>query len=222
MLMAFFDFLNPTSAPLIERSTERMVSMLETSATMFEAATSCLLDNQDLSIDLKALDDTVNAGEREIRRSVLEHMAVNPADDLSHGLLLLSVVQDAERCGDLTKSIAKAAALADAPRTGRHVERLRALRDRVGAQFPRAITALRDGNAEAARSVMAAHDEMKGEVGSFLQDLAAADDLSLNAGVALTLSSQYIGRVSSHLSNIASAVAMPFDLVRSSPSAAAA
>ena len=220
--MAFFDFLNPTSAPLIERSTERLASMLETSATMFEAATSCLLDNRDLSIDLKALDDTVNEGEREIRRSVLEHMAVNPSDDLSHGLLLLSIVQDAERCGDLAKHIEKAAALADAPRTGRQVERLRTIRDRIGAQYPRTIAALRDGDANAARGVMAVHNEMKGEVASFLQDLAASDDLSLNAGVALTLSAQYIGRVSSHLSNVASAVAMPFDLVRSSPAAVAA
>ncbi|MEO0558561.1 MAG: PhoU domain-containing protein [Bacteroidota bacterium] len=220
--MAFFDFLNPTSAPLIERSTERMVSMLETSKTMFEAATGYLLDNQDISIDLKALDDTVNAGEREIRRSVLEHMAVNPSDDLSHGLLLLSVVQDAERCGDLAKSIAKAADLAAAPGMGRQVERLSNLRDRVVSQYPRTITALRDGDAEAARSVMTAHDEMKGEIGAFLQDLAAADDLPLDTGVALTLSSQYVGRVSSHLSNIASAVAMPFDLVRNSPSAAVA
>lgn len=220
--MAFFDFLSPTTAPLIDRSTERMVSMLETSATMFEAATGCLLDNQTLDLDLKALDDTVNDGEREIRRAVLEHMAVNPADDLSHGLLLLSVVQDAERCGDLAKSIAKACAMAEAPRTGRHVEQLRALRDRIGAQYPRTILALREGDADAARGVMAVHDEMKREIGAFLEGLAAADDLTLNAGVVLTLSAQYIGRVSSHLSNVASAVAMPFDLVRSSPSAVAA
>jgi len=220
--MAFFDFLSPTAAPLIDRSTERMAVMLETSATMFEASTSYLLDNQDLTIDLKALDNTVNDGEREVRRSVLEHMAVNPSDDLSHGLLLLSVVQNAERCGDLAKSIAKAAALADAPRTGGHVETLRAIRDRIGAQYPRTIVALREGDADAARGVMAVHDEMKSEVGAFLQGLAAADDLTLNAGVVLTLSAQYIGRVSSHLSNVASAVAMPFDLVRSSPSAVAA
>jgi phosphate uptake regulator len=220
--MAFFDFLSPTAAPLIDRSTERMAAMLETSATMFEAATTCLLDNQSLTLDLKSLDDTVNDGERAVRRAVLEHMAVNPSDDLSHGLLLLSVVQDAERCGDLAKSIAKACALADAPRTGRHVEQLRAIRDRVAAQYPRTVVALREGDAEAARGVMAVHDEMKGEVGTFLQTLASANDLTLNEGVVLTLSAQYIGRVSSHLSNVASAVAMPFDLVRSSPSAVTA
>lgn len=222
MLMAFFDFLNTSSAPLIERSTERLASMLETSATMFDAATSCLLDNQDLTLDLKALDDTVNDGEREIRRLVLEHMAVNPSDDLSHGLLLLSVVQDAERCGDLAKSIAKSAGLSDAPRTGRHVDRLRTLRDHIAAQYPRTIAAVRQDDAESARSVMAAHDEVKADVASFLQDLASADDLSLNQGVVLTLGAQYIGRVSSHLSNVVSTVAMPFDLVRNSPSAAAA
>ncbi|GAB5536391.1 MAG: hypothetical protein Rubg2KO_26400 [Rubricoccaceae bacterium] len=220
--MAFFDFLSPTAAPLIDRSTERMAAMLATSETMFEAATSCLLDNRTLDLDLKALDDTVNDGEREIRRAVLEHMAVNPAEDLSHGLLLLSVVQDAERCGDLAKHIAKACAMAESPRTGRHLEQLRVIRDHVSDQYPRTITALRDGDADAGRAVMEAHDAMKGNVGAFLETLASANDLTLNEAVVLTLSAQYIGRVSSHLSNIASAVAMPFDLVRSSPSAVAA
>ena len=218
--MALFNFLSSTPAPLVDRSTDRLAVMLETASTMFEAATSCLLDNRDLQLDLKAMDDTVNDGEREIRRSVLEHMALNPADDLSHSLLLLSVVQDAERCGDLGKSIAKASAMADQPRTGRHVSGLRAIRDRIATMYPKAIAALREGDARTAADVMATHDQIKREVADYLQALAAADDLSLNEGVVLTLGAQLIGRVSSHLSNVASMVAMPFDLVRNSPQAA--
>ena len=218
--MAFFNFLSSTPAPLIDRSTDRLATMLETASTMFEGATSCLLDNHDLHLDLKSMDDTVNEGEREIRRSVLEHMAVNPADDLSHSLLLLSVVQDAERCGDLGKSIAKASAMAEQPRTGRHTEALRAIRDRIATMYPKAIAALRDGDAGQAGDVMATHDEIKREVANYLQALAASDDLSLNQGVVLTLGAQYIGRVSSHLSKVASMVAMPFELVRNSPQAA--
>ena len=218
--MAFFDFLSPTAPALIERSTQRLVDMLETAETMFAASTRCLLDNEDVGIDLKALDDTINDGEREIRRSVLEHMAVNPVDDLSHSLLLLSVVQDAERCGDLAKSLAKASALAERPRTGRHVDALRRIRDHVTAIYPKTVQTLREGEAGPGREVMGAHQRMKGDVAHFLNGVASADDLTLNEGVVLTLGAQTIGRVSSHLSNVASAVVMPFDLVRSSPQAA--
>ena len=220
--MRLFPFFETTPSPLVAQSQSRLAAMLDTSATMFREATGCLLDNRPVAVDLKALDDTVNAGEQAVRRSVLGHMAVNPTDDLALGLVLLSVVQDAERCGDLAKSLTKTAALAERPRMGAHVDRLRALRDRVAPQFDRTARALRQSDAGLAAEVMAKHHEVKREVGDVLVALAAASDLDANAAVVLTLAAQHVGRVSSHLSNVASALAMPFDRVRNAPEAVAA
>ena len=220
--MRLFSFFETAPSPLVARSQSRLAAMLDTSATMFREATGCLLDNRPVAVDLKALDETVNEGEQVVRRSVLQHMAVNPTDDLASGLVLLSVVQDAERCGDLAKSLAKTAALADRPRMGAHVERLAALRDRVEPQFERVVRALRESDAALAAEVMAEHHEVKREVGDLLVALAAADDLDANEAVVLTLGAQHVGRVSSHLSNVASALAMPFDRVRNAPEAVAA
>ncbi len=215
--MKLFNFLSDRRPPLVEQSLQNLGGMLETAGEMFAAATAYLLENEALTMDLSAQDEKVNAWERAIRRAVLEHMAVDPRDELTLSLLVLSVVQDAERCGDLAKSIAKAADLADAPRMGRHVEALRAIRDRVQALFPQARSAFLAADATAARRVMEEHDALKKEVTHYLKELASADDVTPNLAVVLAVASRMVGRVSSHLSNIISSVVMPFDQIRRSP-----
>ncbi|MFN3597956.1 MAG: PhoU domain-containing protein [Rubricoccaceae bacterium] len=212
--------LNLFASPRPSRLTESMNelgTMLGTAADMFGAATACLLDNAPITADLPAMDATINAGEQRIRRALLMHVAEDPRDELRLSLLVLSIVQDAERCGDLAKSIAKVAALAARPRMGAYVDALRPLRDRVEAMFPRTRAAFLDADAESARLVMLEHNRLKKDNAAFLQRLAAAPDVSSNEGIVLALGSRMIARTSSHLSNIISAVAMPFEQVRRSP-----
>ena len=196
--------------------------MLDTSADMFDAATAHLLDNEPLAVDLGAMDDRVNRGERDVRRMVLEHLAVSPQDDLSWSLLLLSAIQDAERSGDLSKSLAKTAALADSPREGEHVDTLRGIRADVRKMFGQTGKAFTKGDAKAARKVMKMNAEMKARVTELLGAIASDGTLTPNAATVLALSARLIGRMASHLSNVSSAVALPFDLVRRAPQKKAA
>ena len=215
--MQFFSFITGAKPPLIERSLRDLGAMLDTSARMFEASTACLLDNEPVTVDLAALDDVVNDHEQAIRRAVLEHIAMDPRAETALSLLLVSIVQDAERCGDLAKSIAKASNLADAPRMGPHVDALRPVRDRVLGTFPRVREAFIRGDTRVARAVMDEHARTKTDVAGFLDRLAGADDVTPNLAVVLAVASRMIGRTSSHLSNIISAVALPFDQVRNAP-----
>ena len=216
-MMKMFNFLTERRPALVEQSLGDIGVMIDRASEMFAAATGCLLENESLKVDLSELDEEINAREQKIRRSVLEHMAIDPRDELVLSLLLVSIVQDAERAGDLTKSLAKAAALAEAPRMGTHVEALRSIRDQVQALFPKARAAFLAADSEDARVVMEAHDRLKQEIAVYLERLAAADDLSANLGIVLALGARMIGRTSSHLSNIISSVAMPFDQIRRSP-----
>lgn len=216
--MNFFSFLTGSRPPLVDRALNELGMMLDVADTMFAAATNCLLDNENLHIDLAEQDEKVNQGEMTVRRAVLEHMVSDPKVETSFSLLLVSIVQDAERCGDLAKSIAKASDLADGPRMGRHVDALRPIRDRVQATFPRVRRSFIVGDAGVGRAIMEEHDQTKQDVADFLRDLAAADDLTSNEAVVMAIGSRMIGRTSSHLSNIISAVALPFDQVRNSPS----
>ena len=212
--MKLFNFLSDSKPPLIAQSVNDLVAMVDRASDMFKAATAYLLDNESLQVDLRAMDEDINMRERLIRKAVLEHVAVNPQLELSFSLLMVSIVQDAERMGDLAKSLARAAALADAPRMGAHVGALSEIRDRVQGMFPLARKAFVDGDREGAHRLMDLHVTVKDDVGQFLDTLAHSDDVSPNQAVVLGISARMIGRVSSHLSNIISAVALPFDQVR--------
>lgn len=215
--MQFFRFLTGSRPPLIVRAVEDIAAMLDTSAEMFSEASSCLLDNQPVSVDLAALDERVNEGEQSVRRAVLEHVVAAPQDETSFSLLLVSVVQDAERCGDLAKTLAKVSDLADAPRMGDHVQALRVVRDRVRDAFPRARRAFVQGDSAEARVLMDLHARTKKDVADYLRAVTADDTLSPNEAAVLAMAARIIGRVSSHLSNVISAVALPFDQVRNAP-----
>ena len=127
---------------------------------------------------------------------------------------MLSTIQDAERSGDLSKSLAKTAALAHAPRQGEHVKTLRGIRDDVRKMFDATQKAFAKGDAARARKVLKQNAEMKARVAEFLETIANDETLTPNAATVYALSGRMIGRMGSHLANIASAVALPFDLVR--------
>lgn len=213
-----FSILTGARPPLVDQSLTDLGVMLDTADSMFAAATNTLLDNENLNVDLSAQDETINELEQSIRRAVLEHLLSDPREELALSLLLISIVQDAERCGDLAKSIAKAADLSASPRMGRHVDALRPIRDRVQSAFPRVRRSFIVGDARAGRPVMDEHIQTKSDVAEYLAELAAADDVSSNEAVVLAITARMIGRTSSHLSNIISAVALPFDQVRNAPS----
>ena len=215
--MQLFSFLTGQKPPLITQSLKGLAGMLATAEEMYAAATASLLDNEALELDLSAMDESINAREAQIRRSVAEHVASDPRDQLALSLVLVSIVQDAERCGDLAKSLAKTADMAAHPRMGPHVEALRPLRDRVQATFPRVQAAFLSSDTEAARAVMEENDQTKAQTAAYLQRLAAAEDLSPNLAVVLAVSCRMIGRTGSHLSNIISSVALPFEQIRRSP-----
>ena len=212
--MGLFDLFSEGAPPLVEEAFENVTNMLSDGHQMFESSTAFALDNEILDDDLSAIDKNINQYEQELRRSLLEHLTVNPEREMVFSLKLISIVGEAERIGDLAKSIVKAGRLAQQPRMGRHVEPLRDMRDRILKMFELAKSGFVDEDPEAARTLMTMHERIKDDTTAYLTQLADADDLSANAGIVYALLARLLSRVSSHLSNIASSVAAPFDQIR--------
>lgn len=212
--MGLFDFLRGAQPPLVRQALRDVKQMLDVGQRMFGAATATLLDNEVLDVDLKVLDADINRCEQDLRRVVLEHLTVAPDRELVFSLKLISIVQEAERIGDLSKSLGRNAMLAQRPRSGPFVSRLRSLRDRIGGMFEDTRRGFVEGDERCAQALLLKHDRNKAEVADLLCEMAASDDLTVNEAVVLALSAQMLSRISSHLANISSAVTGSFEHLR--------
>jgi len=210
-----FDRLFGAKAPsvLLDAAFEDVRSMLHQSERMLEMALAALLDNQPLEVDLEDMDDTVDESERMVRRSVLEHLAFKPRQDLVASLILVSMVQDAERIGDFARGIAELVPLARARREGPFAHRLRSAADRLKPLFGLCEEGFLQDDAAKAREVMQTATAVKADLMRLNADVAASD-LSADMAVVYSGAARILRRIGSHLSNIASTVVLPYDRIR--------
>lgn len=214
--MSLFAFFSNEQSPLIREALGAVDEMLVDSGEMLEAALAHLLDNEPLALDLSERDRAVNENEQRVRRLVLEHLTIDPKREQILSLILISSVQEAERLGDLAKSLAQVATLADKPRLNPHAEPLRALRSRISRLFEDAREGFVEDGATAAQRLDDEHRAIKKVVADYLQAIAHADNITPNEAVVYALAARMLGRVVSHLANIVSATLVPFDQLRRS------
>jgi len=213
----FFDRFRQSRPPLIRQAFDDVHLMLNVTHRMFVEATAALLENEILQLDLRAEDEIVNRKEREIRRAVYEHLSRHPHQELELSLTLLCIIQDVERIGDMAKSFAETSELAHKTRISPQVLPLRAHRDRIGEMFSWTRESFARKDEQEARRAMEAHTGVKRGLSAYVSELADRPDVLPNEAVVLALAARLLSRTSSHLSNIASSVALPFDLLRCSP-----
>jgi len=198
---------------LVEAAFEDVSTMLRQSAKMLDLSLAALLDNEKLEVDLEEMDDVVDDGERMVRRTILQHLTVNPQQDLVASLILVSMVQDAERIGDFSRGLAELIDLAKSPREGKYADQLRSLASRLRPMFEVCEEAFRQDDSEKASIVVARHGELKPALVEYTKEIAASD-LGADMAIVYATGARILRRISAHLSNIASTVVQPYDRIR--------
>jgi Na+/phosphate symporter len=206
-------FGSKEGSPLVKAAFEDISGMMQQSAKMLDLALSALLDNVEIDADLDHMDDVVDDGERMVRRTILEHLSINPQQDLVASLILVSMVQDVERIGDFARGLGELVSLAKSPREGRFRDDLAAYAERIRPLFALCEEAFREDDAELARQVVVSHNELKAEILAFTAAIADSD-LSADMVIVYASSARMLRRISAHLCNIASTVVQPFDRMR--------
>jgi phosphate transport system protein len=206
-------FGSGTHSSLIEAAFRDFSEMLQQSIKMLELSLAALLDNEPLEVDLENMDDRVDEGERMVRRTILEHLAVNPQKDLVVSLVLASMVHDAERIGDGARGLAELIPLADGPRSGPFRDELRELAQRLVPLFGVCSDSFAEDDPEKARQVIMAHTELKEKLLDYTRRVAASG-LPTDMAVVYSGAARILRRISAHLSNIASSVVQPYDRIR--------
>ena len=209
-----FDWLKKiqTGMSSAEELVQSFEQMLEDGRHMFDVASNALLAGTDpdaVKEDLWATDKRINKMERRVRRRVVTHLSTYGTGAAASGLVLMSLVKDAERIGDYCKNLYQLAAL----RRGLPEEAptdLRQQKDAISRLLAKARNIYKSEDEEAARTFIAEADAIaehcdKQAVAMVMRDVQ--DGLSANAA----LSYRYFKRVISHALNIITSVVMPVD-----------
>lgn len=177
-----------------------------------------LMDQKEPEVDIYAVDREINQAEVEVRRMVLEHLAVRDDGDLTASLVLLAAVVDIERIGDYAKNVYDQVERSESPwpEEGHFVD-VRAMVNLVLENFDLVARALRDADADTAQKVMDSHREVGRRCESIIDDIVVHDEMKVRDAVVLALTCRFLKRISAHLSNLASTVLNPFDRIGFKP-----
>ena len=184
--------------------------MLADDRVVFDLAMSGLVDGVDwkgIKREIKATDQRVNDGEREIRRDLVVHASVVGSIDTPAILVYMSIVKDIERIGDYGKN------LRDLARDGVDLQDFPAwheVRTEVSQMIADTAEVFGARDDERARRMLARGDELLDAFDTAVSQLVRGEDDRPHA-VGRALAARYIKRIVAHLTNVLSAVVMPIE-----------
>lgn len=207
---------------LMDRAYKRSFKMLDITLDMFREARESLRNRDDSEIDLKIKerDKQVNSYEREVRRMVFNHLAVQGTIDLPSGLALVSIIIDIERIGDYTKNMVELAL--DHPgrlHGGQFEEDLKRMEEAVEDNFITTKKCFADEDTALALALLEKYAWVNDACDDRVKDVVQEKDQSIRPGdaAAMTLYIRFLKRVNSHLRNITTSVVNPFDRIGFNP-----
>jgi Na+/phosphate symporter len=197
---------------LLDQARQETLTMLDKAHQVFDIAWQILTENA-AGEQIFELDQDINAGERLVRRLVIEHLTLNPEQDLPSSLTLVSIVHDVERLGDYAKSIAELRDMSDIRLSTEGLgQRCLEIQAEIEPMFQLAIDGITEDDEEKATDLMARHRQIKAKTDEVTAD-ALKGEHSGRADLLAVLVSRYLRRVSAHLSNVVSSIVNPFDLI---------
>ena len=207
---------------LMDRAYQRSFDMLAITMEMCREARVSLRQREDSEIDLsmKAKDKEVNSYEREVRRMVFNHLAVQGTANLPSGLALISIIIDIERLGDYAKNMLELAL--DHPgklHGGQFEEEIDRIESAVEDNFVQTKKCFEEGNADLAIELLDKYAWVNDVCDEIVVAVVKEKDANIRPGdaTALVLYVRWLKRINSHLRNIITSVVNPFDRIGFQP-----
>jgi phosphate transport system protein len=210
------------SNTLMDRAFQRSYDMLDLTYKMYFQAKEVLRNTEhtELEFDISDEDIEVNKYQREVRKDVFNHLVLTDGEQLSSGLVLVSIVIDIERIGDFTKNIVEIA-LSHPQRLhgGKFEDDLLRIEDAVDDNFKRTIDVFKTSDEVAARKLIKEYKWIPRVSDKILMALVKQEDPSITSGsaAALALYFRSLKRINAHLRNVTTSVVNPFHRIGYKP-----
>ncbi len=197
---------NKETKSLLYEANDQFCEMLDMAGELLETSIAHLGDEEDdneLLQQARSIDKESNRMVRRIRKMLVEHLSFSTTD-APPSLVLMSVAKDGERIVDLCRDLlsmysALPSALTDEMKT--------ALTDTI-TRIAETRSAFGDNNEEQAL-VLVENEKKEIEVLSAIETNVMASGLSVAETVVACKALHCLGRIRSHLGNIASTVVFP-------------
>jgi len=207
---------------LMDRAYQRSFEMLDITQMMYKEARESLRQREDSEVNLqvKETDKKVNSYEREVRRMVFNHLAVQGTVDLPSGMALISIIIDIERIGDYAKNMVELAL--DHPgklQGGKFEEEIVRIERAVEDSFTQTKKCFEEGIADFALELLKKYAWVNDACDDMVAAFVKEKDPSIRPGdaAALVLYVRWLKRINSHLRNITTSVVNPFDRIGFQP-----
>ena len=203
---------------LLDQAWKTSHEMVKITHEMFLESIKALREEEHDQVDkkIRAKDKKINKYEREVRRQVLTHLAVQGAKDVPAGLVLITIIIDIERIGDYTKNIIELVdAHAQTLEAGKYEKNLTKVEKAIKDVFQKTITCLKENEPKAAMDLLSEYKWVNLECDKNLRRIIRQKDKNLDSGTAATLAMyfRYLKRTHAHLRNIISSSVNPFDRI---------
>ena len=194
----------------MKEAVDIVIEMLNIAYDMFQYSMRVVIEKEKEVEDIYEIDQKLNHLEIKVRKDVLEHLAINPAQDIIPSLILTTIVIDIERIGDFSKNLIELSHKYPKPLKGKYIEGIKDLEDKVQTNFKKLIDIYKEQNQEQGSKVMSELVLVSKECQNMLEELVEDENLSQKEGIIYALLIRYLKRVSVHVKNVASSIVNPF------------
>ena len=201
---------------LMNQALKNLEKMFKESRSMFENSTDALINNKEMEVDIYKTDKNLNNLEIETRRKILEHLSINPQQDIIASFIFVDVVRDLERIGDVSKAIVKLnETYLEKFESDKYTDVLMGSKSKIDTMFDLTLKAFMETDTDSAARVKSMYeDEIRVTLDKTVREIMNDSEITVKKAIAYTLLTRYLRRISGHLTNIASTVVSPFDRVR--------
>ncbi len=206
------DFFRSNSQSGLDAVQDILVGMLEDGHDVFVTACDALFGggkSKETKREVKSTDREINQAQRDVRRHLMVHAAVNNAD-LPLVLQYASIVKDAERVGDYAKNIYDLVKYGANFDEADDRENLETYRDAVAQLILDAAAAFSEKDAEKAQHLIGKADGFLSDYDDRIQESYNSDGPAPYA-VARALYFRFLKRTTAHVMNVLTSLVQPLD-----------
>lgn len=200
---------------LLNQALQSTEMMFKLAAKNYDIATEQLTESLDSKrANIYLTDQKINECEKEVRRKVLEHLSINPRQDLSYSLILITVVKDLERIGDYVKNIVELAYHypKKLPKNVYTTELIE-INNKMSFVLKDSQKVFMQADVKKAKEYYKFYREVTEKTNAMTEHLLEEKKLNVREGVVYALFARYLKRIAAHLANILTTVINPFHLV---------